>query len=85
MAPYFATIPKAGHQFPGREGATDITLVEGFSVWVEDGRIFFQAAGSERNVRSDGDISDGDIFDDPIVGGVQSLSDDGKLDERGRR
>ena len=85
MALYFAAIPKASHQFPGREGATDITLIEGFSVWVEDGCIFFEAAGSERNVRSNGDISDGDIFDDPIVGGVQSLSDDGKLDEWGHR
>lgn len=43
---------------------------------LEDDGALSQAAGGERNIRRDHDVTPGGMLDDPVVGGVKTISYD---------
>ena len=67
-------------QISSRKGLADIVVGERLSGRAKDAGAFLQATARKRNIGGDDDVPGLHVLDDPVVGGVKSVSHDFEYD-----
>ena len=67
--------PKVEKKISGRQRLADVVVCEGLSADADDICPSFETPGCERNVRCHDDVATSNMFDNPIIGRVESPLD----------